>query len=38
MAFFPGILIIAFGVLYFIMRNRKPGHVDENVLAAQPQR
>jgi MFS family permease len=38
MAFFPGILIIAFGVLYFIMRNRKPGHVDEKVLAAQPQR
>jgi MFS transporter, putative metabolite:H+ symporter len=38
MAFFPGILVVAFGVLYFIMRNRKPGHVDEKVLAAQPQR
>ncbi|MBC7920547.1 MAG: MFS transporter [Ferruginibacter sp.] len=37
MAFFPGILIVAFGVLYVVMRNRKPGHVDEVVLAAQPQ-
>lgn len=37
MAFFPGTLIIAFGVLYFVMRNRKPGHVNEAILAAQPQ-
>jgi len=37
-AIFPAILIVAFGVLFFIMRNRKPGQVDEKVLAAQPQR
>ncbi len=36
MAFFPGILIVAFAILYFVMRNRKPADADEGVLAAQP--
>jgi MFS transporter, putative metabolite:H+ symporter len=34
---FPIILIVAFTVLWFIMRNRKSGHVDEKTLAQQPQ-
>ncbi|WP_234734632.1 MFS transporter [Tellurirhabdus bombi] len=34
---FPLILIVAFTILWFIMRNRKPGHVDERALAEQPQ-
>lgn len=37
MTTFPIILIVAFTVLYFWMRNRKPGHVDEKALAEQPQ-
>lgn len=34
---FPIILIVAFTVLWFWMRNRKPGHVDEKLVAEQPQ-
>lgn len=37
MVIFPLILIVAFGGLYFFMRNRKPGHVDETVVLEQPQ-
>lgn len=37
MVAFPGILIIAFAVLFFLMRNRRPGHVDEKLVAEQPQ-
>ncbi|OZI07439.1 MFS transporter [Siphonobacter sp. BAB-5385] len=35
MAIFPAILIIAFGVLWFVMRNKKPGHHHDETLAAQ---
>ena len=38
MTTFPIILIVAFTLLWFYMRNRKsPGHVDERSLAEQPQ-
>ena len=37
MTTFPLILIVAFTILYFWMRNRKPGHVNERSLAEQPQ-
>lgn len=38
MTTFPIILIVAFIILYFWMRNRKPhGHVDESVVLEQPQ-
>jgi len=37
MTTFPLILIVAFTLLFFWMRNRKPGHVDEKALAEQPQ-
>ncbi len=38
MAIFPAILIIAFGVLWFMMRNKKPDHhQDETLVAEQPQ-
>ena len=37
MTTFPIILIVAFAVLLFIMRNRKSGHVDESVVLQQPQ-
>ncbi|WP_077924107.1 sugar MFS transporter [Spirosoma sp. 209] len=36
MVTFPLILIVAFSVLWFLMRNRKPGHVDESVVLNQP--
>ncbi|RYC71617.1 MFS transporter [Spirosoma sordidisoli] len=36
MVIFPLILIVAFGILFFVMRNRKPGHVDESVVLNQP--
>ncbi|MBN8821864.1 MULTISPECIES: sugar MFS transporter [unclassified Spirosoma] len=37
MTMFPIFLIVAFVVLWFWMRNRKPGHVDEKLVAEQPQ-
>lgn len=37
MTTFPIILIVAFTILFFIMRNRKAGHVDESVILEQPQ-
>jgi len=37
MTMFPIFLIVAFTVLWFWMRNRKPGHVDEKLVAEQPQ-
>ena len=38
MTTFPIILIVAFTVLFFMMRNRRPpGHADENVVLQQPQ-
>ncbi|MBD2702026.1 MFS transporter [Spirosoma sp. BT702] len=37
MTMFPIFLIVAFVVLWFWMRNRKPGHVDEKLVAQQPQ-
>ncbi|AQG78324.1 MFS transporter [Spirosoma montaniterrae] len=37
MTTFPLILIVAFTILWFWMRNRKPGHVDEKLVAEQPQ-
>lgn len=37
MTMFPIFLIVAFVVLWFWMRNRKPGHVDESVILEQPQ-
>ncbi|WP_128544406.1 MFS transporter [Larkinella soli] len=37
MTTFPIILIVAFSILYFLMRNRKPGHIDEKVVSQQPQ-
>lgn len=37
MTTFPIILIVAFTVLFFLMRNRKAGHVDESVVLEQPQ-
>lgn len=37
MVIFPLILIVAFGVLWFVMRNRKPAHADETLVAEQPQ-
>lgn len=37
MTAFPITLIIAFTILLFWMRNRKAGHVDETVVAQQPQ-
>lgn len=37
MTTFPIILIVAFSVLWFWMRNRKAGHVDESVILEQPQ-
>ncbi|GAB3993874.1 hypothetical protein GCM10028807_30230 [Spirosoma daeguense] len=37
MTMFPIFLIVAFVVLWFWMRNRKPGHVDEKIVAQQPQ-
>jgi len=37
MTTFPLILIVAFAALYFFMRNRKSGHVDEKAVAQQPQ-
>lgn len=37
MTMFPIFLVVAFVVLWFWMRNRKPGHVDEKLVAEQPQ-
>ncbi|WP_460976315.1 MFS transporter [Spirosoma knui] len=37
MTTFPIILIVAFIILFFWMRNRKAGHVDESVVLEQPQ-
>ncbi|SOD93686.1 MFS transporter [Spirosoma fluviale] len=37
MTTFPIILIVAFTLLWFWMRNRKAGHVDESVVLEQPQ-
>ncbi|MEZ0611705.1 sugar MFS transporter [Fibrella sp. WM1] len=37
MVIFPLILIVAFGILWFVMRNRKPAHADETLVAEQPQ-
>ncbi|QJD81168.1 MFS transporter [Spirosoma rhododendri] len=37
MVIFPLILIVAFGVLFFVMRNRKPDHANDMVAASQPQ-
>ena len=37
MATFPVILIVAFAVLFFIRRNHKSGHVDDVLVAEQPQ-
>lgn len=37
MTTFPIILIVAFALLFFFMRNRRSGAVDEAVLAQQPQ-
>ena len=37
MVTFPGILIVAFTLLWFYMRNRKATYVDEVVVAQQPQ-
>ncbi len=37
MTTFPIVLIVAFAVLFFFMRNRRSGTVDEKVLAQQPQ-
>ncbi len=37
MTTFPIILIVAFALLFFFMRNRRSGTVDEKVLAQQPQ-
>lgn len=37
MTTFPIILIVAFSILWFWMRNRKAGHVDESVILGQPQ-
>lgn len=37
MTTFPIILIVAFTLLFFWMRNRKAGHVDESVVLEQPQ-
>ena len=37
MVTFPGILIIAFTLLWFYMRSRKATYVDEVVVAQQPQ-
>jgi len=37
MTTFPIILIVAFTFLWFWMRNRKPGHIDEKLVAEQPQ-
>lgn len=37
MVIFPLVLIVAFGILFFVMRNRKPAHADETLVAEQPQ-
>ena len=37
MVAFPLILIVAFGILFFVRRNHKPGHIDETVSIEQPQ-
>lgn len=37
MTTFPIILIVVFTILWFVMRNRKAGHVDEGVVLEQPQ-
>lgn len=37
MVIFPLVLIVAFGVLFFVMRNRKPDHANDMVAASQPQ-
>ncbi|WP_461115092.1 MFS transporter [Spirosoma jeollabukense] len=37
MVTFPLILIVAFGILFFVMRKRNPGHIDETVSLEQPQ-
>lgn len=37
MTTFPIILIVAFGILYVLVRNRKAGTVDETLVAQQPQ-
>ena len=37
-AIIPAILIVAFTGLFFYMRNRKAGHIDESLTAQQPQR
>jgi MFS transporter, putative metabolite:H+ symporter len=37
MAWFPAILIVAFGILWFVMRNRQPAHAENSAVAEQPQ-
>lgn len=37
MAVFPAVLVVVFGVLFFMMRNRKPDHADDVLVAEQPQ-
>lgn len=37
MVIFPLILIVAFGVLFFVMRNRKPDHANDLMAMEQPQ-
>lgn len=37
MIVFPLILIVAFGVLFFVMRNRKPDHANDMMAMEQPQ-
>ncbi|MBC8154788.1 MAG: MFS transporter [Bacteroidetes bacterium] len=37
MVTFPIILIVAFAILYFFMRNRKPGYANETLAMEQPQ-
>ncbi|MCY7351630.1 MAG: MFS transporter [Cytophagaceae bacterium] len=37
MTTFPIILIVAFTILWFVMRNRKPSYADDTLVAQQPQ-